>query len=94
MKKVKDFSFQDAIQGRFLDAIETIIANNNKHLTPKMLKSMKENDINHFQKEFLTIQISLPRRSGHTTIALELLKKYKKSIYVAPTIDMIRVLNS
>jgi adenylate kinase family enzyme len=90
MKKAEDFSFQNSVESKFLDAIETIIDNNNKHLPTKLLKSMKEDNINQFRKEFLTVSVNLPRRMGNTTIALELLKKHKKSIYVAPTIDMIR----
>lgn len=43
-------------------------------------------DINYFAycKEHQTIKLSLPRQSGHTTAALELLQKWGQSILIVP----------
>jgi hypothetical protein len=35
-----------------------------------------------YYSEYMSLRIGLPRRSGNTTIAMNLLKKYPKSVYI------------
>jgi hypothetical protein len=81
-KKLIDSSFK---------VVEIFIKRILKIKTQKEFKSIKACiDDYSFSKEFKTLRISLPRRSGNTTLALMIFQKYPSSIFITNTEYMIK----
>jgi hypothetical protein len=53
-----------------------------------MVCCMKSMSAEEFSRQACSIRIGLPRRSGNTTLALKLLDKYPKAIYVGSTLAL------
>jgi hypothetical protein len=71
--------------------IDKLVKNINKNRKSKLLLEMcKSMDSVQFTRELCSIRIGLPRRSGNTTLALKLLKKYPGSIYVGMSSSQVK----
>jgi hypothetical protein len=71
---------QPKIINQFFDTIIATIESLSKN--KDRLTKRNEIDMVTFRKEYSTIKISLPRRTGNTLLAAKLLKKYADSIFI------------
>ena len=85
-----------ALQKSFFNSIEKMIADKgDKYMSQKLLGQMTRDRTPYStREEHRTLKISLPRRRGNTTIALELFKKHPNSFLIFSTrvqLDDVRV---
>jgi hypothetical protein len=66
--------------------IDKLVKKLRKDLESKVwVNSRKAMSVEEFYRQMCSIRIGLPRRTGNTTLALMLLDKYHKSIYIGAT---------
>lgn len=69
---------------RTLKAVELLLANSEQ--MQKMYKDLWRTNVISYAKEICTIKVCGPRRSGHTTVVNELVKRFNDQVIViAPT---------